>query len=121
MIGAPRLDKYMQQPEDKIGLPVGGTLNLTVFMIAFPQPSKVLWKFRQNITSNGVEIALNDTISDVFKHVAYLSMTNLTEFEFGFYTLVMENGFGSSLTTFEVVPKGKLYSFCFNFEMLLKL
>lgn len=72
------------------------------------------WNFRQNHTSNKTEIKLNDTNSDLFRHTVYLYKVNLTELQFGLYTLEVKNTIGVSLTTFHVVPEGKIFIFLFE-------
>lgn len=104
---SPRLNKAYEQPHSRIGLTIGQNLNISVPFVAYPPPHKVAWSFQRNGTNNQTSISANFTITDLFKHVTCVYITNLTIFEFGDYILKIDNNIGlEMIAVYNVVPQG---------------
>lgn len=97
----------MAQPPKKIGIPLGGNLNITVYIIAYPKITASDWIFRPNITANVSYNINTDLESKSFRHTIKLFKPNLTETDFGDYSIAVQNNAGSMNYTFHVVPEGE--------------
>ena len=106
-VGSPRRDTTFELPENQIGLTLGQHLKMQIHIIAYPLPV-VEWRFRSadNYTKEKWSSSCNQT--NLFKHTASFEIDNITEADFGQYSIFVHNGLGNDLSyLFNVDPQGK--------------
>lgn len=88
-------------------------LNLTVAYISYPQPTKIRWFFGKNMTSD-MELVDNLLISNtlrIYRHVSEFRRTVLTDDDYGYYLIEINNGIGKPFKhIFQVLPESKFKS-----------
>ena len=85
-----------------------GMLNITTHIIAFPKP-KMYWQFGQSGSYVNVSKGITNRFS-INRHSSNLVKSNLTEEDFGTYSVYAYNGVGSThylLHSVVVVPASK--------------
>jgi hypothetical protein len=72
------------------------TLNITVPIIAYPQPTLITWTFIQNGTTDitDVDNEYITTMYGVYQHVSQLIKDNVTNSEYGEYSINVANNIG---------------------------
>ena len=94
-------------PENQIGLSLGQHLKMQIHIIAYPPPV-VEWWFRSADNSTTATLSSNCNQKDMFKHTVCFEKDNVTEDDFGQYTIVVHNGLGNNFSyLFNVVLEGK--------------
>ena len=96
-----------QLPANKIGLAPGQHLKVQINIIAYPQPV-VEWRFRSADNSTTEIVSSNCKQTNMFKHTACFEKDNVTEDDFGKYSVFVHNGLGNNFSySFNVDPQGK--------------
>ena len=81
------------------------TLNITVPIISYPRPTVIRWTFIQN---GNTEITGITTSYGVYQHVLQLIKDDLTDSEYGLYSLNVSNNIGPYFQhDFNVVEESK--------------
>jgi hypothetical protein len=72
------------------------TLNITVPIIAYPQPTSIRWTFIQNGNTDitDVDSKYITTMYGVYQHVSRLIKDNVTNSEYGVYSINVANNIG---------------------------
>jgi hypothetical protein len=97
----------MFEPENEIGLALGQHLKMQIHIIAYPPPV-VEWQFRPTNNSTARTLSSNCNQANIFKHTACFEKDNVTEADFGEYSISVHNGLGSNFSYFfNVDPQGK--------------
>ena len=107
-VGSPRINRIEFTIHSTIAIKDKGMLNITAHIIAFPKP-EMYWQFGQNGSyfnvSNGITNSFN-----INRHASNLVKSNLTEDDFGTYSVYAYNSVGSThylLHSVVVVPASK--------------
>jgi hypothetical protein len=105
-LGSPRRDT-MFVPKNQIGLAPGQHLKMQIHIIAYPPPV-VEWRFRSTDNSTTKALSSNCNQTSMFKHTACFEKDNVTEVDFGQYSISVHNGLGSNFSyLFNVDLQGK--------------
>ena len=86
------------------------TLNITVPIISYPQPTLVRWTFIQNGTTGitNVDSKYITTTYGVYQHVSKLIKDGLTDSEYGVYSINVSNTIGPYFQhDFKVIEESK--------------
>ena len=103
--GSTRTDHRMHEMPTTIGVTDEEGLNITVFLIAYPNPV-IQWVFTSDITNTTIDST--DNTFNVFEHVSSLYKANMALTDFGNYTLFVINGIGEIYKkTFIVIPQSR--------------
>jgi hypothetical protein len=95
----------MHEMPTTIGVTDEEGLNITVFLIAYPNPV-IQWVFTSDITNTTIDST--DNTFNVFEHVSSLYKANMALTDFGNYTLSAINGIGGIYKkTFIVIPQSR--------------
>jgi hypothetical protein len=89
------------------------TLNITVPIISYPQPTLIRWTFIQNGTTyiTDVDSTYVTTPYDVYQHVSQLIKDGVTDSEYGLYAINVSNNIGPYFQhDFKVVAESKYVS-----------
>ena len=93
-------------PVNKIGLALDQHLKMKIHIIAYPPPV-VEWRFRSADNSTKI-LSSNCKQTNMFKHTACFEKDNVTEDDFGKYSIFAHNGLGTNFSyLFNVYPQGK--------------
>jgi hypothetical protein len=109
-VGSPRINRIGFTIPSTVAINDKGILNITAHIIAFPKP-EMYWQFGQN----GSYLNVSKGITNSFKfnsnrHSSNLVKNNLTEEDFGTYSVYAYNGVGNThylLHSVVVVPASK--------------
>ena len=94
-------------PESQIGLAPGQHLKMQIHIIAYPPPV-VEWQFRPTNNFIARTLPSNCNQTSMFIHTACFEKYNVTEADFGQYSIVVHNGLGNNFSyLFNVKPQGK--------------
>ena len=94
-------------PENQIGLALGQHLKMQFHIIAYPPPV-VAWQFRPTNNVIAKTLSSNCNQTNMFKHTACFEKDNVTEADFGQYSIFVHNGLGNNFSyLFNVDPQGK--------------
>ena len=86
------------------------TLNITVPIISYPQPTLIRWTFIQNgtIDTTNVDSKYITTTYGVYQHVSQLIKDDVTDSEYGLYSIQVSNNIDPDFTPyFRVVEESK--------------
>jgi hypothetical protein len=86
------------------------TLNITVPIISYPQPTSIRWTFIQNGTTDitDVDSKYITTTYGVYQHVSQLSKDNVTNIEYGVCSINVANNIGPYFQhDFKIVAESK--------------
>jgi hypothetical protein len=107
-VGSPRINRIEFTIPSTIAIKDKGILNITAHVNAFPKP-EMYWQFGQNISYCNVSSGITNNF-DMNTHSSNLVKSNLTEEDFGTYSLYAYNGVGNThylLHSVVVVPASK--------------
>jgi hypothetical protein len=80
---------------------------MEIHIIAYPSPV-VEWRFRSADNSTTETLSSNCYQTNMFKHTACFEKDNVTEDDFGQYSIFVHNGLGNNFSyLFNVDPQGK--------------
>ena len=86
------------------------TLNIAIPIISYPQPTVIRWTFIQNGTTKITDVnnTYITTSYGVYQHVLQLIKDDLTDSEYGLYSINVSNNIGSYFQhDFNVVEESK--------------
>ena len=86
------------------------TLNITVPIISYPPPTLIRWTFTQNGTTDITDIDSKyiTTVYGVYQHVSQLIKDNVTDSEYGTYSIKVSNNIAPYFQhDFNVVEESK--------------
>jgi hypothetical protein len=86
------------------------TLNITVPIIAYPQPTLIRWAFIENGTTDATNVDSKyiTTTYGVYQHVSQLIKDGVTDSEYGLYSIKISNNIDPDFTPyFRVVEESK--------------
>ena len=94
-------------PVNQIGLAPGQHLKMQIHIIAYPPPV-VEWQFRPTNNFIARTLTSNCNQTSMFMHTACFEKDNVTEADFGKYSILFYNGLGNNFSyLFSVNPQGK--------------
>ena len=94
-------------PENQIELALGQHLKMQIHIIAYPPPV-VEWQFRPTNNYIAQTLSSNCYLKNMFKYTACFEKDNVTEDDFGQYSLFVHNGQGNNFSyLFSVDLQGK--------------
>ena len=94
-------------PENQIGLALGQHLKMQFHIIAYPPPV-VEWRFRSADNSTTETLSSNCNQTNMYRHTVCFEKANVTEDNFGQYTIVVHDGLGNNFSyLLNVDPQGK--------------
>jgi hypothetical protein len=94
-------------PTNQIGLALGQHLKMQIHIIVYPPPV-VEWRFRSADNSTTETLSSNCNQTNMFKYTACFEKDNVTEDDFGQYSIFVNNGLGNNFSYwFNVDPQGK--------------
>ena len=97
----------LELPENQIGLAPGQHLKMQIHIIAYP-PAVVEWRFRSADNSTAKTLSSNCNRTNMFMHTACFEKYNVTEADFGEYSIFVHNGLGNNFSyLFNVDLQGK--------------
>ena len=108
VVGSPRINMIEFIIPFTVAIKDQGILNITAHIIAFPKP-QMYWQFGQNGSYVNVSSGITNSFN-INRHSSNLVKTNLTEKDFGTYSVYPYNGVGSThylLHSIVVVPASK--------------
>jgi hypothetical protein len=89
------------------------TLNITVPIMSYPQPTLIRWTFIQNGTTyiTDIDSTYVTTTYDVYQHVSQLIKDGVTDSKYGLYAINVSNNIGPFFHhDFKVVAESKYVS-----------
>jgi hypothetical protein len=107
-LGSPRINKIKFDIPSTVVVKDNGILNITAHIIAFPKP-EMYWQFDQNGSYFNVSSGIANCFN-INRHSSNLVKSNLTEKDFGTYSVYAYNGVGGThylLHSVVVVPARK--------------
>jgi hypothetical protein len=107
-VGSPRINRIEFTIPSTIAIKDKGILNITAHIIAFPKP-EMYWQFRQNRSYVHVSSGMTNSFN-IKRHSSNLVKSNLTQDDFGTYSVYAYNGVGNTnylLHSVVVVPASK--------------
>ena len=107
-VGSPRIKRIGFTIPSTIAIKDKGILNITAHIIAFPKP-EMYWQFVQNGSYWNVSKGITNSFN-INRHSSNLVRSNLTEEDFGTYSVYASNGMGNThypLHSVVVVPASK--------------
>ena len=107
-VGSPRINRIEFTIPSTIAIKDKGILNITANIIAFPKP-EIYWQFGQNGSYMNVSSGITNSFN-INRQSSNLVKSNLTEEDFGTYSVYAYNGVGSThylLHSVVVVPASK--------------
>ena len=106
--GSPRINRIKFDIPSTIYIKDKEILNITAYIIAFPKP-EMYWQFGQNGSYMNVSSGITNSFN-INRHSSNLVNSNLTEDDFGTYSVYAYNGVGNThylLHSIVVVPASK--------------
>ena len=107
-VGSPRINRIEFDIPSTVAIKDKEILNITAYIIAFPKP-EMYWQFGQNGSYMNVSSGITNSFN-VNRQSSNLVKSNLTEEDFGTYSVYAYNGVGSThyfLHSVVVVPASK--------------
>ena len=107
-VGSPRINRIEWTIPSTIVIKEKGILNITAHIIAFPKP-EMYWQLGQNGSYLNVSKGITNSFN-INMHSSNLVQSNLTEDDFGTYSVYAYNGVGSThylLHSVVVIPTSK--------------
>ena len=107
-VGSPRINRIEFTIPSTIAIKDEGILNITVHIIAFPKP-EMYWQFGHNGSYLNVSSGITNSFN-INRQLSNLVKSNLTEEDFGTYSVYAYNGVGNTqylLHSVVVVPASK--------------
>ena len=86
------------------------TLNITVRVISYPQPTLIRWTFIQNGTTDitNADMKYITTTYGIYQHVSQLIKDGVTDSEYGTYSIKVSNNIDPDFThDFRVLEESK--------------
>ena len=107
-VGSPRINRIEFTIPSTVAIKDKGILNITAHIIAFPNP-EIYWQFGQNGSYVNVSSGITNSCN-INRQSSNLVKSNLTEDDFGTYSVYAYNDVGSRhylLHSIAVVPASK--------------
>jgi hypothetical protein len=107
-VGSPRINRIAFDIPSTVAVKDKDILNITVHIIAFPKP-EIYWQFGQNGSYFNVSSGITNSFN-INRQSSNLVKSNLTEADYGNYSVYAYNGVGSIhylLHSVVVVPASK--------------